>query len=246
MNKCHNCDKKIGILSKKYYIYPGNKKGDLTITEEKISCKNCIFDIDDSEQDIRQEVVVLMVGDKFKEALIKLNKVFNKESSSDWYSKGNLLRNLKKNLDALDCYDEALLLDTHYVKCWYRKGWLLKELKEYKKAAQCFSNVIELEKSSLNENSIKVYGDENNYKYEINVWTFAAIISKALTLMNLKKFDEADMTFTILYRTVGHFPPFASIEDKDFISYCVQNWDKILDLLEPRVVAGFLTIGARH
>lgn len=38
---CLYCGGRIGFFGKKLYLYPGNKKGSLSIGEEKISCKKC-------------------------------------------------------------------------------------------------------------------------------------------------------------------------------------------------------------
>lgn len=139
------------MLSKKFYAYPGKDKGSLEITDDKIICEECNFLVNrDDEKKEKQaiSITVLMHQKKYDDALKLLESFFDNHSEADWYTKGNLLNNLGKNEDALDCYDEALFIDTHYVKSWYRKGAILFEHAFFFQAARCFENVIELERNS--------------------------------------------------------------------------------------------------
>ena len=178
MVKCENCDKRI-IFKKKYYEYPGNKKGSFEITEHKTYCKKCFDELFHSSNENTEDtgkLIILMHEEKFKEALQDINKNFNKRYKCDWYNKGNIYYNLKKDQEAIKCYDEAIYLDTHYIKAWYKKGMALFELDEFDKATKCFTNVLELEKNYINEDSILVHHSEKGFRYETNVWTFASLL----------------------------------------------------------------------
>jgi tetratricopeptide (TPR) repeat protein len=248
MIRCNKCNKPF-LLKKKYYDYKGKKKGSFEITNEKIYCKKCfesLYSNDEPNIEDVGDMIIKMREGKYKEALKELEKHFDKTKKSDWYNKGNLLRNLKKDKEALECYNEAIFLDTHYIKAWYRKGQTLHENDKFSDAGKCFENVLELEKSILNQDSLQVKPTEKGVVYESNVWSFGAMLMRALAFMGEKKFDEADAIFTLLYRTMGHFPPFNQIEPDDFIQYCVKNAGQILDWLEPNMVAEIGTTGGKH
>jgi tetratricopeptide (TPR) repeat protein len=178
--------------------------------------------------------------------LQEIEKHFDKNRKTDWYNKGNILRNLKKDDKAILCYDEALFLDTHYVKVWYRKGQTLYENNKFEDARKCFNNVLELEKSRLNKDSLVVKPTSEGGVYESNVWSFAATFMCALSYFGEKKFDDADVTFTTFYKIVGSLPPFDSIESDKFIKYCLENSHKILDGLEPNMIAEIGITGKKH
>ena len=149
MATCFKCNKEIGFLGKKYYIYPAKEKGSLEITPEKVVCKDCISlnYVENSEKTILQkstQLVLLLQNKKYEEALKLVESGFDKTSETDWYSKGNILGNLNKNEESIQCYDEALFLDTRYTKAWYRKGLKLLAMGRLE-ATACFENVITLE-----------------------------------------------------------------------------------------------------
>ena len=182
LEACQNCNKSVEKL---YYEYPGKKKGDFGITQEIGLCQNCFFkrynqrQIDDKKRiEVSSHVIIALQSnlhqkssestEKLKDALAKFKIIFDKTSSKDWYTKGNLLANLKDESGALNCYDEALLIDTHYTKAWYRKGSILFYHKKYEDAIKCYDNVMVLDRNNENNN---------------RSWYLAALISKVAVIL---------------------------------------------------------------
>jgi len=254
MAQCEECGQNINFQSKKYYIYPAKRKGSLEITQAKIICKDCISKYltgsDKSELDKRSNIVILIAKENFKEALEVLESVFDKESESDWYSKGNILLNLGKSEEALECYDEALFLDTHYIKAWYRKGHVLLSMSKYMDSAKCFENVVELEGGGNTGRRLTGWGSpalfycmiawicENNElvnkgKSSKEVYeTTGMWVNKCHSLLTRPLPIYEDDNGNLKYVTL------ASPESNktQFVDYCVANFQKILDAIEPQVV----------
>lgn len=255
IHKCTNCKKNI-FLSKKYFQYRGKERGSLDITEEKIVCKDCNNKERKDEklyEKAMMEVSVSFVSKKFKIALNILNTVFNPTIESDWYTKGNILVNLGQVKEAIKCYDEALFLDTHYLKAWYRKGTALISLKKYNDAAKCFENVVTL-------------NPQNNER-----WTYPAIFScmiakvlynnellskgKGSKEISLDVANWIDMAHQVLSKPIqindktvtfakGQISTMEHINQ--FVDYCIANYQPILDALEPPIVVQFKTGNERH
>ncbi len=262
MFKCKTCKKNI-FFGKKCYSYPGNKKDLLKITSEKVECKGCFsenFSKNIIDEDEIANLLLMMKDERYKEALKILEKIFNKDSSADWYSKGNIYNNLNQPEKALKCYDGALLIDTHYVKAWYRKGLILRRIKKnFKDSTICFKNVVDLEgrmprDSSLSAKNWYFAGMFNlmissvSYHYSLNK-------NKKLEKKEKKKMiKEADilrnLSLSVLYvpliRTYiskserdGQRNPFEGINPDNFegvqkfVDVCTERFFEILEILEP-------------
>lgn len=255
MAQCEGCGRNINFQSKKYYTYPGKRKNSLEITQAKIICKDCIIKsgllLSESDSYKRINIPILIAKNNFQEALKVLESVFDKKSASDWYGKGNILLNLGNTEEALECYDETLFLDTHYIKAWYRKGHVLLSMNKYIDSAKCFANVVELE------------GGRNTGR-RLTGWGFPALfccmiawISVNNELVNRGKSSKevyettgmwVDKCHSLLTRPLPiyedergnlKYVTLASPElnETQFVDYCFANFRKILDALEPSVVA---------
>lgn len=252
MARCEECSQKIGFRSKKYYIYPAKSKGSLEITQAKIICKDCIskYLLDESGLDKRSNIPILIAQNNFKEALKVLESVFDKRSASDWYGKGNILLNLENAEEALECYDEALFLDTHYIKAWYRKGHVLLSMNKYMDSAKCFENVIELEGGgntgrkltgwgfpalfccmmawiSANNELVKK-GKSSKELYE----TTGTWVRKCHSLLTRPLPIYEDERGNLKYVTLAS----PELNETQFVDYCFANFHKIVDAIEPSVV----------
>jgi len=237
------------LLRNKLYDYPGKQKGSFELTSEKVYCEKCyesLFSKKDPSIDDTAQLVMKMTDGKYKEALKEISKCFDKNKKDNWYNKANILRNLKRNKEAILCYNEALFLDTHYIKAWYRKGQTLYEEGDFNNAIKCFENIIELEKQTLNNNGLKIKSTQKGFVHESGAWSFGAMFYMALCYMREKKFDDADLIFSFLYNKIRHLPPFDSIQSDKVIAFLVENTSDVLDLLEPNMVAEFGTMGSRH
>jgi len=260
MAQCGECGRNINFQSKKYYIYPAKRKGSLEITQAKIICRDCISKYltgsDKRELDKRENAVILIAKKNFKEAIKVLESVFNEKNAGDWYSKGNILLNLGKSEEALKCYDEALFLDTHYIKAWYRKGHVLLSMNKDMDSAKCFENVVDLE------------GGGNTGR-KLTGWGFPALfccmiawISANNELVNKGKSSKEVYETTGMWVNKCHSfltRPLPIYEDEhgnlkyvtlvspelnetQFVDYCVANFHKILDAIEPDVVVEFKSL----
>jgi tetratricopeptide (TPR) repeat protein len=230
-------------------------KGSLEITQATIICKDCISKhlsgSDKSELDKMSNIATLILKKNFKEALEVLESVFAKESESDWYTKGNILLNLEDTEEALECYDEALFLDTHYIKAWYRKGNTLLSMKKYMNSAKCFENVVELEGGGNTgrkltgwgfpalvccmiawisaNNELVIKNQSSNEVYE----TTGKWVNKCHSLLTrplpIYKDEHGDLKYVTLASP--------ELDQTQFVDYCFANFRKILDEIEPQVVA---------
>lgn len=133
-------------------IYPGLTKGSFEITGEKQLCKSCMSKIfDDIHAKEVADISICMKEKRFDDAIKIFQSIFNNESDKNWYNLGNLYYNKLQLSDALDCYDNALFLNTHYIKAWYRKGTILysisklQDVEKLKDSAQCFKNILLLD-----------------------------------------------------------------------------------------------------
>jgi tetratricopeptide (TPR) repeat protein len=258
--QCEYCGRNINFLNKKYYIYPAERKGSLEITQATIICKDCISKYvsgrDKSDLDKMQNIVILIAKNDFKEALRVLESVFDKRSESDWYSKGNILQNLGKEEEALKCYDEALFLDTHYIKAWYRKGHLLFHMMKFMDSAKCFENVVDLEGGgdtgrkltgwgfpalfccmmawiSANNEFVRV-GKPSEEVYE----TTGMWVDKCHSLLTRPLPIYEDDNGNLKYVTLAS----PELNETQFVDYCFANFHKILDSIEPNVLAEFKSL----
>lgn len=229
-------------------------KGSLEITSATIICKDCISkylsSYDKSDLDKRSNMAILIAKKDFKEALEVLEPVFDKESESDWYSKGNILLNLGDAEEALECYDEALFLDTHYIKAWYRKGHVLFRMMKFMDSAKCFENVVELEGGGNTGRRLTGWGfpalfccmiawicannelvNKNQSSKEVYETT-GMWVDKCRSLLTRPLPIYEDEHGNLKYVTLAS----PELNQTQFVDYCFANFDRILDAIEPQVV----------
>ena len=58
-----------------------------------------------------------------------------------WNKKGAKLFAINKFKEAIECYNNALEINTSYIKAWYNKGLALESLKKYQEAIDAFKKV---------------------------------------------------------------------------------------------------------
>jgi tetratricopeptide (TPR) repeat protein len=202
--KCSNCGRPFGE-QRIYYTYPGKTKGDLEITEERRLCRDCLekkYDTNDAKQDAKKNaeiVMALQLKDKVKlnKALKELDKDGQKDDPSYWYNRANIQSNIQNMEEALKSYDEALFLDTHYIKAWYRKAGILFSLKKIQEADICLENVLILEvwlketidkfegmesKAEMDNASVEIWRKLKDGKEK--GWSIAALILQTYAMMS--------------------------------------------------------------
>ena len=62
-------------------------------------------------------------------------------TAEDWYNKGLALYNQSKYDDAIQAYDEALKLDSNYVKAWNGKGAAFSRQDKYDDAIRYYDGL---------------------------------------------------------------------------------------------------------
>jgi tetratricopeptide (TPR) repeat protein len=99
--------------------------------------------------------LVLMILGRQQEAIENFDKAIANLSDpvklkEAWNNKGLALVNLKRYDDALQCYDQAIMIDSNLKEAWYNKGivYVLKGQRE--KAIDCFSKALEIDPNYKN------------------------------------------------------------------------------------------------
>ena len=173
--------------------------------------------------------------EQYAEFLQIIEDNFNAGNPSHWYNKGNALRNLQRFNEAVDCFNKALFLDTHYIKAWYRKGQTLFYQGNYRDALISFGNVVQLDK-----------------KYQSG-WGIAAKFYIMMTLSREYSCLIKEKKMTQEFENYGlewiHHLYFLlhdelsinnerkivpeEITPEEFLDYCYVHFEEILIILEP-------------
>jgi tetratricopeptide (TPR) repeat protein len=237
MSRCEKCGSFRTILSRSF-IYPGKTIGSFEITEAKPICNTCISKMKEDESthsETSLKMIKCIEKEQYAEYLQIIEDNFNAENPSHWYNKGNALRNLQRFYEAVDCFNKALFLDTHYIKAWYRKGQTLFYQGNYRDALISFGNVVQLEKKYLSGWGIaakfyimmalsreysrlikenKMTQEFENYGIEwINHLYF--LLHDELSINNGEKIVPEEIT------------------PEEFLDYCYEYFEEILNILEP-------------
>jgi tetratricopeptide (TPR) repeat protein len=237
MSRCEKCGSFRTILSRSF-IYPGKTLGSFEITEAKPICNTCISKMKEDESThgkTSSKMIKCIEKEHYAEYLQIIEDNFNAENPSHWYNKGNALRNLQRFDEAVDCFNKALFLDTHYIKAWYRKGQTLFYEGNYRDALTSFGNVVQLDKKYLSG------------------WGIAAKFYIMMTLSReysrLLKENKMTREFENYGREWIHHLYFLlhdecsinnggkivpeDITPEEFLDYCYEHFEEILTILEP-------------
>jgi tetratricopeptide (TPR) repeat protein len=237
MSRCEKCGSFKTTFSRSF-IYPGKNIGSFEITEAKPICSTCFSKMKEDESthgETSSKMIQCIEKEHYAEYLKIIEDNFNAENPSHWYNKGNALRNLQRFDEAVDCFNKALFLDTHYIKAWYRKGQTLFYEGNYRDALTSFGNVVQLDK-----------------KYQSG-WGIAAKFYIMMTLSreysHLVKENKLTQEFENYSREWIHHLYFllhdeCSVNDKGkiipeevnpeaFLDYCYEHFEEILTILEP-------------
>jgi tetratricopeptide (TPR) repeat protein len=183
------------------------------------------------------KVLNYVVKKDYLMALQELDSYFDPKAEADWYTKGNILTNLNRISEALTCYDKAIKIDPAYVKAWYRKGWAHFSKREYREAYSSFRKCADTENRKVT-------------KYNSGPWRPAALVSATITLMTEKDHSTVDELIDLLLYdydvllangliTSETYPPKQSITDGSFSDYLLENYNVLLNSLEPKVAVEF-------
>jgi tetratricopeptide (TPR) repeat protein len=230
---CYRCGAKIDN-EKNSIIFPGRIKGSYEITDSKRLCNSCTDMLDDYKNaEIFAKFGILLNEKRIKEAKEILKSVFNDKNYAHWYTLGKLCISEGSNSNALDCFDCALFLNTHYIKAWYRKGIILSMNSNFEDASKCFKNILSLDPGNtqgwnpaskfllmfcsleIHGKSLREGGKSESTWPEVQKWTAECvqIYSNAKEKGYLK--SNSGMS--------------------EFYQYCTKNMGSILKQLEPNV-----------
>jgi tetratricopeptide (TPR) repeat protein len=237
MSRCEKCGSFKTFFSRSF-IYPGNAIGSFEITEAKPICSTCVSKMREDPSahgETSSKMIKCIEKEQYGEYLKIIEENFNTENPSHWYNRGNALRNLQRFDEALDCFNQALFLDTHYIKAWYRKGQTLFYDGKYSVALTSFGNVVQLDK-----------------KYQSG-WGVAAKFYIMMTLSReysrLMKENKMTQEFENYCREWIHHLYFllhdelsvnadekiipVKITPEEFLDYSYEHFEEILTILEP-------------
>jgi tetratricopeptide (TPR) repeat protein len=160
---------------------------------------------------------------------------FNAGNPSHWYNKGNALRYLQRFDEAIDCFDKALFLDTHYIKAWYRKGQTLFYRGNFRDALISFGNVVQLDKKYLSGWGIAA-------KFYIMMALhreYSLLVKENEMTREFENYERewVDHLYFLLHDELtlhdgGKIIP-EEIIPEEFLDYCAEYFEEILDILEP-------------
>tara|TARA_Y100001936_G_C16005123_1_gene630209 strand:- start:40 stop:642 length:603 start_codon:yes stop_codon:yes gene_type:complete len=158
---------------------------------------------------------------------LELNEKLPKTSESYWYNRGNILSYLERTEESIDCYKKAIKIADSYVKAWYRLGQRYFEMGKFDDAIQAFVNTSVLE----NE------GGQNE-------WNTAATFHYMLCLSHIylqkppgKRSDELGMKILDQIRKLRPIiDKDNSLDETEFLNYCMENFGEILTKLEPGIL----------
>lgn len=217
--------------------YPGISKGSYELTDPKYICQTCLDQMDDSDHTYEYaEFVICIEKNEIDKAIQILKSIFNNINEMHWYNLGNLYFRKNMKSEALDCYDQALFLNTAYIKAWYRKGSILMTQENFFDACKCFKNIRNL--------------DQNNDEGWNSASAFCLLIcSVVIHNKAVQTGKSAEVTDKEVQKWIMECKPvweYAIIREFNveksgidgFIDFCFENYDSILDYLEPST--GFL------
>ena len=229
---CCRCGKPVGILWDSF-TYPGKVKGSLELTSAQPICQSCLDQRDDYAHAGELANIATSLGDNDYDRAVEIIKsIFTKNNEYHHYNLGHIYFSKGWLRDAVDCFNNAILLNTHYIKAWYWKGHILKNQGEFADAAICFNNIRTLD--LRNESG----------------WRPASDFSGLMSLIELhnaaiRKGTGSARTQDVIYRLLAESKEpvwqFASskgyniteLDIDGYVDFCYNNQWEILNFLEP-------------
>ncbi len=171
------------------------------------------------------KMIGLLQEKKYDEALA-LHEKYPRKKEGYWYTKGNILTNLNRPEEALNCYQRAIEIKDTYIKAWFRLGQKYFEFGFFRKARNAFV------KTSMLEGKIG----------EIEWNTLATFYYMMSLYLEYQETNDEEVGNKIpnqirKLRKVIDLDPNASHDE--FLNYCEKNFQTIVDDLEPNVVVEF-------
>jgi len=179
------------------------------------------------EPDVKNTVKLynLRESGKFEEALEFHEKNYKKEDDEAfWYTRGNLLTALQRLEEAINCYIKAIQIKDTYIKAWFRLGQRFFEFGKYSEAREAFT------KTSHLENKI----DENEWN---TIATFYYMLALHLEFEKTKNEKLKEKIPNEIRKLRSVIDEVKNSTDEEFLKYCTDNFHKIVNELEPKIVA---------
>jgi len=174
------------------------------------------------KEDVISEIQVLVKVKEYEKALELHKKIFDQDHAEDWYSMGNLLGNLEKYREASACYLKAIDMDENYIKAWYRLSQIYFAAGKYELAKLGFSKVCTV------ENNAKDFQWYNVSLFYIMLCWYNIYQSSR------KGLEQLENLIHVTNKIVD-----VALAGDEYVKYCLDNFTKILDKLEPKTVAEF-------
>jgi tetratricopeptide (TPR) repeat protein len=214
--------------------YPGISKGSFDLSGPKPICQSCIDQFDDSAhtQELANLVICITKNETDK-AIQIIKSIFNKNNETHWYNLGNLYFQKGMLPEALECFDNALFLNTIYVKVWYRKGTILMKQQNFVDASKCFKNILILDpKNEHGWNPASAY-----------CLLLCSVVIHNTTVQNGKDGKKTNKEVLKWLKESQPVWEFAISEGfnieksgiNGYIDFCFENNGKILDRIEPKI-----------
>jgi len=163
---------------------------------------------------------------KYEEQLVLIDKAYQDKTEAYYYTRGNCLYALSRFDDALKSYQMAIKLDRKYVKAHYRIAQIMFVHQRYAEAEEIFEDMIRIE------------GENNLFEWS-NAATFYIALCRNFQYQESKdpvKLEARDKAVNYLQ---DHFD--FKNEDKAILEFFEENYQDILDGLEPNVLVDLRT-----
>lgn len=177
------------------------------------------------------ELINLIQEKKYIEALALHEKYFDGNNSADLYTKGNILLNLNRHREALDCYLKAIEIKDTYIKAWFRLGQTYFEFGNFEEARSAFIQVSALER--------KIGENEWN-----TLATFYYMMSLYMEYLNTKDEEIKEKLPNEIRKLrdiidVENGVDICPCTDDEFLDYCKGHFQDIVAKFTPNVVVEF-------
>jgi tetratricopeptide (TPR) repeat protein len=125
-------------------------------------------------------------------------------SATDWNKKGRSLLELRRNYEAIECFDKAIELRGDFTLAWYNKGLALFDLKKYNESKKCFDKSVEADFVDAYDNECYPW---YNKGVVLSVLAFSHVENYSFWKKAIDCFDTAtriNPAFALAWRNKGY------------------------------------------
>lgn len=143
---------------------------------------------------------------RYIEAIPEFNKTLKTDPQNFWalYHKGMCFLRLDCPKDALECFEQAILVEPDIIKIWYAKGVALATLGQFEKAIECYDKAIWINLYKFKDTFRVTYPHKDDHKISLlhACWTneiipeyVFSLNGKGVALFYLSQYDKAIKCF---------------------------------------------------